>query len=303
MQTLHGRRSKTVRIGAAIATVLLVLTIAAALVGARMYSAHGGKTRPVRTIRGEATTRLAETVKTSSRLQDSIIGAVHYSTGNYLIHAVSYTPEGPVTHRVLLTGGVHGNEPKGVVFLLQLIERFARDGAPWPGVAFDIVLPVNPWGWEQDRRCNADGCDLNRDFASFGAQESRLMRDFITKNKYDLHIDYHQDDAASGFYLYQLDNPKPEFSRHVIERMKSQNLPVHTGRVMYLFTAQDGIIVCPRWQILLSRAIRQCSMTNWHRLHGCPQSFVAETPKSLPEETIMAMNRIVLEALMDDITK
>jgi len=65
---------------------------------------------------------------------------------------------------ILLLGGFHGDEPKGV----RVCERFAEllsGDAPGAGNANWIIVPlVNPDGFERRNRRNANGIDLNRNF-------------------------------------------------------------------------------------------------------------------------------------------
>lgn len=61
---------------------------------------------------------------------------------------------------VLLIGGVHGNEPEGVIAAYKLIEVLGRT----PRHNFDVqVLPcLNPEGFFSASRLNSRGVDLNR---------------------------------------------------------------------------------------------------------------------------------------------
>ena len=64
--------------------------------------------------------------------------------------------------RVLLTGGVHGDEPAGVEAVLGFVEE---DMSPWlEQVEFTVVPWVNPVGYVRDTRDNGDGADINRSF-------------------------------------------------------------------------------------------------------------------------------------------
>lgn len=63
----------------------------------------------------------------------------------------------------LFVGGVHGDEPEGVrlaeEFLNWLIDNSEKTDHPW------ILIPcLNPDGYSQNQRTNANGVDLNRNF-------------------------------------------------------------------------------------------------------------------------------------------
>ncbi|MBP9892846.1 MAG: succinylglutamate desuccinylase/aspartoacylase family protein, partial [Planctomycetes bacterium] len=63
-------------------------------------------------------------------------------------------PAKPVwTKRVVITTGVHGNEPSGYLVQDQLKE-----------LGFTVFGPCNPWGIKNNKRELEDGRDLNRFF-------------------------------------------------------------------------------------------------------------------------------------------
>lgn len=227
------------------------------------------------------------------------LGTVHSSAGGWPLLMLSIAPEGPAQTRALLCAGVHGNEPAGVECLLQFAETFAEMAAQYPGMAFDIVPLVNPWGWIHRRRRNAEGRDLNRDFASFRAQESILMRELCRQNNYDLMVDLHEDSHVGGFYLYRLANPDAAQCRRIIAAVRATEHPIHTGRVSHVFLARNGVITCDLWSLRLARATRQLSMNNYFRLEGCPRVFLFETPSKQPLDKRTAMHRAALHALLD----
>lgn len=67
---------------------------------------------------------------------------------------------GPIRRRVLVVGSVHGDEPAGIA-VAQLLERLR----PPVGTALWIIPDLNPDGAVAGTRGNADGVDLNRNFA------------------------------------------------------------------------------------------------------------------------------------------
>ena len=80
----------------------------------------------------------------------------------------------PGAPTVLLTAGMHGEEPAGVVGVLRWLESGAarRWRVNW------FVLPcINPYGWERNQRTNARRCDINRQFRNTsGCPEAELIK-------------------------------------------------------------------------------------------------------------------------------
>lgn len=103
--------------------------------------------------------------------------------------------------RVLLTGGVHGDEPAGVEAVLRFVEA---DIDPWLGqVEFTVVPCVNPVGYARDTRENGAGVDINRSFESGGVPEVLLVKKVLEGCRVDVFVDCHEDWEADGFYMYE----------------------------------------------------------------------------------------------------
>lgn len=82
--------------------------------------------------------------------------------------------DGPTT--VMLIAGIHGDEEAGTPLLEELARRFAEygSGLPWMRGKSVVVLPaLNPDGLAADRRHNANGVDLNRNFPARNFEGSR----------------------------------------------------------------------------------------------------------------------------------
>ncbi len=246
--------------------------------------------------------RLDTLAGASDLLKLHVLGEVSYEGASWPVFMMSREPGGQVRMRALLTGGIHGNEAAGTECLMQFAEALSRDATIYPGVAFDIVPVVNPWGWVHGRRRNGDGCDLNREFNTFKAREALLMREVFRQKNYDVMVDLHEDSHVNGFYLYRLANPDGELCHAMIEQVRMAGLPVHDGRVMKIFRARDGIINCALWSLRLARVTRQLSMSNYFRLEGCPQTFLFESPRRLEMKSRVAAHSLALEALLENAT-
>ncbi|HOZ50120.1 MAG TPA: M14 family metallocarboxypeptidase [Candidatus Hydrogenedentes bacterium] len=243
-------------------------------------------------------TRLEAAAAASERITLDSIGEVAYEGFAASIWRVRVEAVEEAKARVLLTGGVHGNEPAGTESLVRFIEDLAQTPEVYACVDFDIVPVVNPWGWVHNKRRNRDRCDLNRDFASFNAQESRIIRALARDRAYDAVVDLHEDGSARGFYLYRLDNPDEGLCRGIIERQRALGRPIEQHAWMVMLKTRDGILHAPHWTLVVARMAHQLSMTNWFRLGGCERSFVFETPSRRAMEDRVAMNTTGIECVL-----
>lgn len=124
------------------------------------------------------------------------------------------------SEHVLLSAGIHGDEPAGVLGLLEFLER---DLAGYSSDFSFYILPcLNPSGYERGTRTNTAGVDLNRVFSSSSTHyEVCAVRMALAERgeRFVATIDLHEDspevvsdlapqDADPGaYYLY-------EYARH-----------------------------------------------------------------------------------------
>lgn len=205
------------------------------------------------------------------------LGTVTYGAFEEPIWLLRYTPA-HVARRVLLVGGVHGNEPMGAESVLRFTEHLRRSAGEFPGTAFDILPLVNPWGYAHGRRYNQQGYDINRDFGPFQTQEARIVRDFLAGQHYDLVIDHHEDSSAHGFYLYNIATPHQARCREIIERVRAMGLEIEQDTWMVILKTRDGLIDAPRWTLHAAQLALGNSLANHARLHHANAAFLIETP-------------------------
>lgn len=119
------------------------------------------------------------------------------------ITAVHRTSEG-ATRRVLVVGSIHGDERAGMRVVRELVRRADLP----PGLDLWLVRTVNPDGTAADRRTNASGVDLNRNFpyrwrtssrgptwsgpAPLSEPESIALRDLVRRIDPWLVVTFHQ---------------------------------------------------------------------------------------------------------------
>ena len=120
---------------------------------------------------------------------------------NYPIHQIHLASSACTPRRVLITGGMHGDEPAGVEAVLQFL---ARDNtALLKNFSFVIIPCINPYGYVHDTRETRNGVDINRSFETDDVAEVTIIKKALGQTQFSLTIDFHEDYDATGFYLYE----------------------------------------------------------------------------------------------------
>ena len=126
-----------------------------------------------------------------------LIGTVH----DYPIYQIRLASSAAAPVPILLTGGVHGDEPAGVAATLQFLER---DNTELLKRFTFVVIPcINPYGYVHGTRENREGVDINRAFDTMDVPEVAIVKKAIAQTQFSLAIDFHEDYDATGFYLYE----------------------------------------------------------------------------------------------------
>ena len=113
---------------------------------------------------------------------------------------VDIAAEEPAVARLAVFAGTHGDEPAPVVTALEFLEQ--RMWARSPSVAFSVFPCLNPTGYDLGTRENADGIDINRQFARDEVPEARALRAAVANDTFDTFVDAHEDPEEFGFYTY-----------------------------------------------------------------------------------------------------
>jgi len=125
------------------------------------------------------------------------IGTAH----NYPIHQIRLTSSAPKPQQVLITGGMHGDEPAGVEAVLQFL---TRDNTTFlKNFSFVIIPCINPYGYVHGTRETRDGIDINRSFETDDIVEVTIVKKVLGHIQFSMAIDFHEDYDATGFYLYE----------------------------------------------------------------------------------------------------
>ena len=125
------------------------------------------------------------------------IGTAH----SYPIHQIRLASSGHKPQQVLITGGVHGDEPAGIEAVLQFLER--DNTALLKQFSFTIIPCVNPYGYVHETRETRNDIDINRAFETDNIPEVAIVKKILGQTQFAFAIDFHEDYDATGFYLYE----------------------------------------------------------------------------------------------------
>jgi hypothetical protein len=116
---------------------------------------------------------------------------------------------------LLVIAGIHGNEHAGLLAVPRILERFDPSG----GVRLVVLAPANPVGAAALSRFNADGYDINRDFARFETEEARVVRALYERERPDFVISLHEgpQDATFAFANRHVDRELVEGALTAVE--------------------------------------------------------------------------------------
>jgi len=141
--------------------------------------------------------------------------------------------------RVYISAGIHGDEPAGPLAAQQLLgENLWSEG-----IEVWICPCLNPTGFPLNRRENATGIDLNRQYLDLKAEETKAHVHWLEQQpRFDLALCLHEDWESHGFYVYEL-NPdnQPSLAEEMIRRI-ARSCPIDLSPVIEGRDAQGGII-------------------------------------------------------------
>lgn len=157
----------------------------------------------------------------------------------FALHWLEITPAREARRSVVLTAGIHGDEPAGVEAVLRFLEgplpRWAR------GIRFLVFPCMNPFGFERNQRHNHLNADINREYHREKLAEVAAQKRVLGGRRFDLHLTLHEDVDSPGFYIYELSrNSRPLGAR--IVKAVSPILPIDPRGIIEGRRARQGVI-------------------------------------------------------------
>lgn len=180
----------------------------------------------------------------SRHIELDVLGWFDADGIRYPMYIVNMGKPAPHKLSVLISAGIHGDEPAGVEAALQFIEHNVENPALLTHYNFVVFPCDNPYGWERGTRENSQGLDLNRQFATRDSSpETRLISRGLAGRCFDLVYEMHEDYDSPGFYLYEFgDDPAAYLGEAIMYEVASMSYPINRAHIIEHRVAKNGII-------------------------------------------------------------
>lgn len=243
-------------------------------------------------------------------------GRVETDSGVHPIYAVVPRDRRKNLPGILLSAGIHGDEPAGVYALLEFINR---------GIAKHLnhfsflILPcINPYGFIRGVRFSRDVSDLNRSFDHVsGPPEVAAVKELLRKfpGPYRLAFDFHETDTnmpkgversvekiPSGAYMYETTRTgKPIMGAPILKDLRNSGYPISQRSNIYGAECRNGLIYATGPDHPDYPDLPEFNGTlDWYLLkNGHTDHFLAtETPTAWPlKRRVAAHKRALIHAL------
>lgn len=182
--------------------------------------------------------------------------------------------------RILVTTGIHGNEPAGPL----AVHRFLRDELSFlrkeTRTRVDFIPIINSCGLRAETRNGCDGGDLNRDFIATKSDEIKTYKEYCESNlfftTFDSIVCMHEDDESDGFYLHYNYIHNEPWGFYLANKMRE----THTMNDRQYI---DGY---PAYNSVIHHRIAEIGMESfeqsWFARRHCNSVFTPETDLMLP---------------------
>jgi hypothetical protein len=197
---------------------------------------------------------------------------------------------------VLLTAGIHGEEPGSVEGALRWLE--SGESTKWR--VNWLVLPcINPYGWERNHRRNAQGRDINRQFRDSGnCPEAELVKRLLKGQRFLFSLDLHEDVDATGYYLYELRRKPPFIGERILEAV-SKVMPINRDEVIDGNQATGLGLIRREADIDRLKQRRRWPMAYHVFLHCTDHILGSETPVHFPLERRAKAHTVALRTALN----
>jgi len=141
--------------------------------------------------------------------------------------------------KILILGGVHGDEPAGVEACLAFCDLNHQNW--FNSFQFYIIPCLNPHGYVHDTRNNDQDIDINWAFPSKNLPEIQALRKFVNGQEYKVIISLHEDWESYGYYMYEYRKDVTAIGQNILKRV-AEVCPINLDREIDGVSATDGLV-------------------------------------------------------------
>jgi len=197
--------------------------------------------------------------------------------------------------RVLISAGIHGDEPAGVETICSFFEKKEyRDYLQeWEVI---LVPCINPFGYEANTRANHEGLDLNRKFKSTHPPQEVIFAQYLFDSPFDLTIELHEDVDSPGYYLFHSSSgaSPPLLVEGILNNVKTV-MPINMDSKIEGTPANSGVIE----RIGVDDEMDWWPMAFYSLSMGTQTCLTLETGTQFPMQTRVKAHLIAIKAALD----
>jgi len=216
--------------------------------------------------------------------------------------------------KVLISGGVHGDEPAGVFAVIEFFKNHLKD---YENNFEFIAFPcVNPFGIENDRRDNFQGLNLNREFSQkSNALETRLILNEIKDMNFLFTMDFHESwsnatrvegslepegEDPHEFYFWEICADKSRrVGNKILENIAKEGIEICKWEKVYGDINNSGVIWYPEGNGTPAYAIDSVFDSHMAKFYTS-QAFTIETARGWDMEKRVKAHLISLMTVLDN---
>ena len=206
------------------------------------------------------------------------------------------------TRRLLILGGVHGNEQAGILSVPDILELHHRGGARYDRVALHVLTPVNPIGAAFFSRYNAQGFDINRDFVRFETAEARAVRELVERVRPDFILALHEGPQDAAF-MFTNQHVARDRAERFLDHMRARGATLASHDYFGRKLQPPGLAPMTRGQLfvvkLWAAAMGMMATNVYAADRGVPEITLESGWRSEDRDARLRVHAALAEALLD----